>query len=43
MNCPGRLLSESRFTALQPGQASTIRPLIPMADSTLLVNASSEP
>ncbi len=38
-----RLLSEIRSTALLPGQAETIRPLIPLADSTLLVNASGEP
>ncbi len=38
-----RLLSEIRSTALLPGQAATIRPLIPLADSTLLVNASGEP
>ena len=38
-----RLLSEIRPTALLPGQAATIRPLIPLADSTLLVNASGEP
>lgn len=38
-----RLLSEIRATALLPGQAATIRPLIPLADSTLLVNASGEP
>ena len=38
-----RLLAEIRSTALLPGQAETIRPLIPLADSTLLVNASGEP
>ncbi len=38
-----RLLSEIRSTALLPGQAETIRPFIPLADSTLLVNASGEP
>jgi superfamily II DNA or RNA helicase len=38
-----QLLSEIRSTALLPGQAETIRPLIPLADSTLLVNASGEP
>ena len=38
-----RLLSEIRSTAILPGQAETIRPLIPLADSTLLVNASGEP
>ncbi len=38
-----RLLSEIRSTALLPGQAESIRPLIPLADSTLLVNASGEP
>jgi superfamily II DNA or RNA helicase len=38
-----RLLSEIRSTALLPGQAKTIRPLIPLAESTLLVNASGEP
>ena len=38
-----RLLSEIRSTALLPGQAETIRLLIPLADSTLLVNASGEP
>jgi superfamily II DNA or RNA helicase len=38
-----RLLSEIRSTAPLPGQAETIRPLIPLADSTLLVNASGEP
>ncbi|MCP9835450.1 MULTISPECIES: DUF3427 domain-containing protein [unclassified Cyanobium] len=38
-----RLLSEIRSTALLPGQAETIRPLIPLADSSLLVNASGEP
>ena len=37
-----RQLSEIRSTALLPGQAATIRPLIPLADSTLLVNASGE-
>lgn len=38
-----RLLTEIRSTPLLPGQAETIRPLIPLADSTLLVNASGEP
>jgi hypothetical protein len=38
-----QLLAEIRSTALLPGQAETIRPLIPLADSTLLVNASGEP
>jgi superfamily II DNA or RNA helicase len=38
-----RLLAEIRSTALLPGQAGTIRPLIPLADSTLLVNAGGEP
>lgn len=38
-----QLLSEIRSTALLPGQGATIRPLIPLADSTLLVNASGEP
>jgi superfamily II DNA or RNA helicase len=38
-----RLLSEIRSKALLPGQVATIRPLIPLADSTLLVNASGEP
>ena len=37
-----RLLSEIRPTAILPGQAETIRPLIPLAESTLLVNASGE-
>jgi hypothetical protein len=37
-----RLLSEIPSTALLPGQAATIRPLIPLAESTLLVNASGE-
>jgi superfamily II DNA or RNA helicase len=39
----GQLLSEIRSTALLPGQGATIRPLIPLADSTLLVNAGGEP
>ncbi len=38
-----RLLSEIRSTALLPGQTKTTRPLIPLADGTLLVNAASEP
>lgn len=38
-----QLLSEIRATPLLPGQAPTVRPLIPLADSTLLVNASGEP
>jgi hypothetical protein len=38
-----QLISEIRSTALLPGQVATIRPLIPLADSTLLVNASCEP
>ncbi len=43
LHSSARLLSEIRSTALLPGQAATIRPLIPLADSTLLVNASGEP
>lgn len=43
LHTSARLLSEIRSTALLPGQAEAIRPLIPLADSTLLVNASGEP
>jgi hypothetical protein len=38
-----RLLQEVRATPLLPGQTPTTRPLIPLADGTLLVNAPSEP
>ena len=38
-----RLLQELRAAPLPPGQAPITRPLIPLADGTLLVNAPSEP
>jgi superfamily II DNA or RNA helicase/HKD family nuclease len=38
-----RLLQELRAAPLLPGQAPITRPLIPLADGTLLVNAPSEP
>ncbi|WP_411876485.1 DUF3427 domain-containing protein [Vulcanococcus limneticus] len=38
-----RLLQEVRATPLLPGQEATTRPLIPLADGTLLINAPSEP
>ncbi len=41
---PGaRLLQEVRVSPLLPGQEVTARPLIPLADGTLLINAPSEP
>ena len=43
LHLPAELLTEIRAAALLPGQAPTIRPLIPLVDSTLLVNASGEP
>jgi hypothetical protein len=38
-----RLLQELRATPLLPGEAPITRPLIPLADGTLLINAPSEP
>jgi len=38
-----RLLQELRVAPLLPGQAPLTRPLIPLADGTLLINAPSEP
>jgi superfamily II DNA or RNA helicase/HKD family nuclease len=38
-----RLLQELRAAPLAPGQAPISRPLIPLADGNLLVNAPSEP
>ena len=38
-----RLLQELRAVPLLPGQEATTRPLIPLADGTLLINAPSEP
>ena len=39
----GQSLSRIRAAPLLPGQAEALRPLIPLADSTLLVNAGGEP
>jgi superfamily II DNA or RNA helicase len=39
----GQSLSRIRAAPLFPGQAEALRPLIPLADSTLLVNAGGEP
>ena len=39
----GQSLSRIRAAPLLPGQAEELRPLIPLADSTLLVNAGGEP
>jgi superfamily II DNA or RNA helicase/HKD family nuclease len=38
-----RLLQELRDTPLLPNEAPLVRPLIPLADGTLLINAPSEP
>ena len=38
-----RLLQELRAAPLLPGQEAITRPLIPLADGTLLINAPSEP
>jgi superfamily II DNA or RNA helicase/HKD family nuclease len=38
-----RLLQELRAAPLLPGEAPLARPLIPLADGTLLINAPSEP
>jgi hypothetical protein len=38
-----RLLQELRAVPLLPGQEAITRPLIPLADGTLLINAPSEP
>jgi hypothetical protein len=38
-----RLLQELRAAPLLPGQEAITRPLIPLADGTLLINALSEP
>ena len=38
-----RLLQELRATPLMPNEAPLTRPLIPLADGTLLINAPSEP
>jgi superfamily II DNA or RNA helicase len=38
-----RLLMELRATPLLPNEAPLVRPLIPLADGTLLINAPSEP
>ena len=38
-----RLLQELRATPLMPNEAPLDRPLIPLADGTLLINAPSEP
>jgi superfamily II DNA or RNA helicase len=38
-----KLLQELRHAPLLPGQAPITRPLIPLADGTLLINAPSEP
>ena len=38
-----RLLEELRAAPLLPGQEATTRPLIPLADGTLLINAPREP
>jgi hypothetical protein len=38
-----RLLQELRAAPLLPNQAPLARPLIPLADGTLLINAPSEP
>jgi hypothetical protein len=37
------LLQELRAAPLLPGQEAITRPLIPLADGTLLINAPSEP
>lgn len=39
----GQVLTEVRKQHLLPGQTDTPRPLIPLSDSTLLVNATGEP
>ena len=39
----GQSLSRIRAAPLLSGQAEALRPLIPLADSTLLVNAGGEP
>jgi hypothetical protein len=37
------VLQELRAAPLLPGQEAITRPLIPLADGTLLINAPSEP
>jgi superfamily II DNA or RNA helicase len=43
LHASARLLQELRAAPLLPGEAPLLRPLIPLADGTLLINAPSEP
>ena len=43
LHLSARLLQELRAAPLLPGQEAITRPLIPLADGTLLINAPSEP